>query len=254
MNRDYGVIKLYEKDAIAYISMEEKQYKNTFTQDFVDGLLKAFDDIAHSDYIKCVVVHGYDNYFSCGGTKEELTGLYNSYAGIGKTITFSDTDFYKLFLKCSVPVIAAMQGHALGGGLALACFADVLVMAREAMYCANFMNYGFTPGMGATYIIPCKFGELVSMEMLYTGKSMFGRDLEKRGIGAIFANKEDVITVATSVATEIAKKPLSSLKVYKAYNSARLMPYVDQAVENELKMHQVTFSQPEVLQNINKII
>lgn len=254
MNENFGVIRLYKKDTIAYVSMEEVEGKNTFTERFIGGLISAFDCIEHAEDIKCVVVHGHGNYFSCGGTKEELTKLYNSYAGSGKLVTFTDTDFYKLFLKCRLPVVAAMQGHALGGGLALGCYADLLVLGRESIYSANFMNYGFTPGMGATYIIPHKFGELLGMEMLYTGRTIFGRDLEKRGVGAYFADKADVISVAASLASEIAKKPLSTLKIFKAYNRDRVMPDVDNAVESELKMHRMTFGQREVIENINKII
>ena len=81
-------------------------------------------------------------------------------------------------------MISAMQGHALGGGLAFGCFADIIVMGVECIYSANFMKYGFTPGMGATYIIPRKFGEVLGTEMLLTAKNYYGSELKERGASA----------------------------------------------------------------------
>src|SRR5690606_32652185 len=120
----------------------------TFTAGVIEGLERAFVAIAERKDLKVVVLHGYDNYFCCGGTKEELLGIHEG------RIAFSDRPFYELPLRCELPVIAAMQGHALGGGLVLGCYADIMVLAEECMYGAVFMKYGFTPGMGGTFILP----------------------------------------------------------------------------------------------------
>ena len=65
---------------------------------------------------------------------------------------FCGLSILPLLLDCKIPTIAAMQGHALGGGLAFGCYADLIILAEECFYSANFMNHGFTPGMGATYV------------------------------------------------------------------------------------------------------
>lgn len=253
MIKNYGVINVEIINHIAIVRMEEKR-QNCFTESFLTGLSSAFEDINTCDEVRCVVVTGYGNYFSCGGTKEELISLYESYAGIGSTVIFTDNTVYKIFLKCRVPVIAAMQGHALGGGLAMASFADIMIMAREAMYSANFMNYGFTPGMGATFIIPYKFGELLSSDMMYTGRALFGRELEKRGAGAIFVDKKDVMSEAMKIAEKIVTKPLNTLIVFKKSKQKLVMDKLDVAIQEELNMHELTFGQSEVLKKIKEII
>lgn len=253
MKKNYGVINVEIANHIALVHMEEER-QNSFTERFLTGLTRAFEDINSWKEVRCVVVTGHGNYFSCGGTKEELTSLYESYAGIGSSIVFTDNAVYKILLQCRVPVIAAMQGHAFGGGLAMASFADIMIMARESMYSANFMNYGFTPGMGATFIIPYKFGELLSSDMIYSGRALFGCDLEKRGAGAIFANRKEVVDEAMRLAEKIVTKPLNTLIVYKNSKRKIILSKVEEAIQEELSMHELTFGQSEVLEKIREIM
>src|SRR5262249_34888364 len=140
-------------DGIGIVVMEDQVSRNTFSRAFVEGLIEVFAAIRADATLKVIVVHGFGNYFCCGGTREELLTLADG------RLQFTDANFFDLLLQCDIPVIAAMQGHALGGGLAFGAFADMMVLATEALYSANFMRYGFTPGMGATYIIPRRFGE-----------------------------------------------------------------------------------------------
>jgi len=130
--------------AIAVIEMADREGRNTFTRALVAGLGVALQRVAADKAIKVVVIHGYDSIFCAGGTQEELLTLAQH------KVTFDAHDFYRALLDCPVPVIAAMQGHALGGGLVFGLYADLVVMAQEAIYSANFMKYGFTPGMGST--------------------------------------------------------------------------------------------------------
>ena len=135
---------------IVRVTMQDRAHKNMFTLDLIDGLIQAFEGIAANPHYKVVILIGYDNYFATGGTREGLLGLYE---GKGQ---FTDANFYSLALDCPIPVIAAMQGHGIGGGFVLGLFADFVILSRESVYTTNFMKYGFTPGMGATYIIPKK--------------------------------------------------------------------------------------------------
>jgi polyketide biosynthesis enoyl-CoA hydratase PksI len=245
-----SVVKLSTEKHIAVAALEEREYGNTFTERFVLGLKGAFARIRETPGIKVVIVHGYDNYFCCGGTKEELRGLYEGYANIGEKVRFTDSGFHDLFLCCEVPVIAAMQGHALGAGLALGCTADIMVMGEQCIYTANFMKYGFTPGFGATYLIPKRFGDTLGNEMLFTARNYYGRELKERGVPVTIVPKQDVIQTAFQVANDLVDKPLISLKVLKKYLTRHIRMELPEVVKKELEMHEITFAQPEVLDRI----
>lgn len=240
-----NVVKLvYPEPAIAHVIMEERQFKNTFSPALIQGLIKVFDEIHDRSDIKVVIIQGYENYFCCGGTKEELLSIYE-----GK-ITFADLSFYRLLLDCDVITIAAMQGHALGGGLAFGCYADFLFLAEECIYSTNFMKYGFTPGMGATYIIPKKMGESLGHKMLYSARNYFGSELKQHNTLVNVVKKQEVITSAFNLAKEFIDKPLTSLKLLKDHLTSKIKIALKEVIEKELLMHEVTFKQPEVKEKI----
>jgi polyketide biosynthesis enoyl-CoA hydratase PksI len=238
----------YHSSSIAVIKMEDKKNKNMFSQEIIDGLNSAFSQIEKDQDIKCVIIHGYDNYFSCGGTKEEITRIHKG------EITFVDLNFYDLMLRCKVPVIAAVNGHAIGGGLVFAAYADHIILAKECIYTANFMNYGFTPGLGATCILPYKFGNVLADEMMFSGANYNGASLKARGCPLIVENKKDVYDRAILLAEQIAEKPLQSLKLLKHQRSKKIKEELSSAVADELDMHKISFSQPEVKEKIDALL
>jgi polyketide biosynthesis enoyl-CoA hydratase PksI len=246
--RTDSVVKLaYYGEAIAVISLEEKEHRNTFTPAFIDGLHAAFATITEISATKVVIVQGYEQYFCCGGTQEELLQIFNG------ELTFDQLDFFRLLLDCELPTIAAMQGHTLGGGLAFACYADLLVMAEESIYSANFMRYGFTPGMGATFIIPRRLGTTLGNEMLLTAKNYRGHELKARGASPCFAPRKAVLETAIRQAETLAEKPLTSLKILKQHLVTPIRQALPRIIEQELAMHSISFQQPEVKERIEAL-
>lgn len=242
-----SVVQLRQNDQIYIVKMEDRESRNSFSPELVQGLKKTFCEINASENVKAVVIFGYDNYFCCGGTKEELLGiLENKY-------NFSDETIYDLLLKCKVPVIAAMQGHAIGGGLAFGCFADMVVMAKEAIYSAAFMKYGFTPGFGSTYIIPKRFGDHLGYELLYTARNFYGSELLERGVPMKVVRKGEVIPTAMEMAHELADKSLLSLKLLKQSLTHQIVQELPKAIENEIHMHKLSFAQPVVRERIERV-
>jgi polyketide biosynthesis enoyl-CoA hydratase PksI len=235
------VVKLtVTAERVAVIAMEDRASSNTFTPALIEGLMGAFEQVRSDSTLKAVVLQGYGNFFCCGGTKAELLGILDG------AVEFSDVPFYDLPLQCDLPVIAAMQGHALGGGLVLGCYSDLLVMAEESMYGAVFMKYGFTPGMGATYILPRKLGQVLATEMLFTARNYQGIELKNRGVQARVVKKAEVVAAALALAREVADKPRLALEELKRNLAAGMRADLPAAVEKELAMHRLTFAQPEV--------
>ncbi|WP_281988841.1 polyketide synthase [Aquimarina aggregata] len=242
------VVNLIDKgDGIVHMIMQDKTSKNTFSQALVRGLVDAFEAINATTKYKVVVLSGYENYFCCGGTKEELFRIYN------KDIKFTELDFYNLPLTCKIPVISAMQGHGIGGGLVFGLYADIVIMGNENIYTTNFMKYGFTPGMGATLIVPYKLGATLGNEMLFTAESYKGRKLKERVSDIKIVPKEDVLKEAFSIARLFAEKPSLSLKTLKKHMTAEIREKLPLYIEKELEMHDITFHNPEVANRIEQL-
>lgn len=247
----HDVVDLKVRNHIAYVYMREYKAKNTFTTRLICGIKETFDRINVDENVKVVIVQGYDTYFCCGGTKKSLDALYTGIKN-KEPLKFTDGHFFDVFLQCKVPVIAAVNGHAIGGGFAYTLFSDILIFSEQSICSGNYMRYGFTPGMGATYIIPYKMGRLLGWEMLYTANNYFAFELKKRGAKVIVKKKDEVLPTAESIAEEIAKKPRKSIIGLKNMMVQKIREVLPDVVKREVMMHELTFSQPEVYENIKK--
>ncbi|MFG2605996.1 polyketide synthase [Streptomyces sp. NPDC048514] len=232
---------------IALLTMRDPTHKNAFTEEMVDGLQHAFAAVGRDDTCKVVVMTGYDSYFSSGGTQDGLLAIHE-----GRS-RFTDLNLYSLALACEVPVISAMQGHGIGGGFVMGLYADFVVLSRESVYTANFMRYGFTPGMGATCILPRKLGLPLAQEMLLNGAGHQGGELAARGVPFPVLPRKDVLPEALRLARELADKPAVSLRALKQHLVAPIREELPGVIEAELAMHELTFHREEVRQRVTDL-
>ncbi|MRN51862.1 SDR family NAD(P)-dependent oxidoreductase [Paenibacillus monticola] len=229
------------EDGFAVVTLQDRENRNMYSEGINEGLISAFAQINGNEQIKAVIVTGADKVFCMGGTAENLNNISNLESKC------TDLSFvYQGFLQCKVPVIAAMQGHAVGGGLVLGLFADIVIMATEGVYSANFTQYGFTPGVGATYILREKLGNALAMEMMFTARSFTGGELQKRGASLIFRDSDDVLNEAIAVAKMLVKKPYQTLTVLKQELAGRILAQLPAVLESEVTMHDTVFAKIDV--------
>jgi polyketide biosynthesis enoyl-CoA hydratase PksI len=146
-----------------------------------------------------------------------------------------------------------MEGHAIGGGLAVGFCCDIVIAARESRYGAVFMSLGFTPGMGCTALLAELVGPFLANEMMFTGKRFRGSELERRGthINHIVPRAE-VLSRARDIAEQIAEKDGRSLSLLKNALSARKKKLLVDARLQEDLMHRISFSFPETRRTIEE--
>ena len=229
---------------VVRISMRDVDGKNALSHEFVRQLMAAFAEVSRREDVKVVVLTGDGPYFCTGGTRETLLAIHE------KQFSFIDTDLYRVSIDCPAPVIAAMQGHAMGGGLVLGLGADISILAAERIYAANFMSYGFTPGMGATCILPDRLGDSLAREMLLSGLGYRGIALRERGIPLRVLPCDEVLDHAENIAKEMAKSPRVALQALKKHLLQPLLARLPATIEAELAMHQLTFHHPDVKDRI----
>lgn len=242
-------VVLYEElePGVIQLTMQDRVHKNTFSPALQQELIHSFEQVEAASDCKVVILTGYDSYFASGGTQEGLLAISEG------QMSFTDTRLYGLALDCRVPVIAAMQGHGIGGGLVIGLSADFVILSRESVYTANFMKFGFTPGMGATCIIPRKLGMALGQELLMNGGTYRGGELERRGIPFPVYSRQEVLPKARELARQLAEKPRVSLMALKAHLTAELRSELPGVIEREVAMHEITFRQPEVKERIHTL-
>ncbi len=242
MRRD--LVRLTMDDGVAQAQMCDEAGKNALSEDMVHALGDTLATIAEAS-AKVLILYGLPEIFSSGAPRALLQRLAKG------ELAPADISLAAALLDAPIPVVAAMEGHATGGGLALGLCADIVVMARESRYGATFMNMGFTPGMGMTRLLEHVLSPAMAHELLYTGELRLGRDFEgKSGVGHVVPRAE-VRARAVDAARRIADKPRESLLLLKSVLAAPRRAAFAAACEVESRMHAVTFARPETLARID---
>lgn len=222
-------------NGVIHIQMHDRDAKNMFSDDVVEGLTEVFKHVSDNKKYKSVVLQGYDNYFSSGGTKEGLLSIQEGKA------KFTDINIYQLPLNCEIPVIAAMQGHGIGAGWSMGMFADFCLFSQESRYVSPYMNYGFTPGAGSTYMLPEKIGLDIARESLLTAVAYSGKELAARGKLLAVLPRKNVVQSALELADQIARFDRAHLIALKRAWIDSVPDTVEHVYKLELAMHAKTF-------------
>ena len=222
-------------DGVATVTFDDVGSSNALSHAMVDALGVTFDTLGRDTSVRAIVLAGSDEYFSSGASREVVDDL-----ATGRRDS-SELVLPRVLLDCPVPVIAAMAGHAIGGGFALGMAADFIVLARESRYCLNFMDLGFTPGMGTTRLLEHVLSPAIAHELLFTGEARRGRDFEgKTGINHIVPRAE-VMPRAHELASRIAEKSRLTIVALKRVLSLPRRQAFEAARSQETLMHQLAF-------------
>ncbi len=228
-----------DDDGIAVLTMRDEKRRNALSAQFVEQLTDQLAALSADRQAKVCVVCGLEEQFCSGGDKQMLLDLAS-----GK-VTATDIMLSRAMIEVPIPTIAAMAGHAVGGGLALGLCCDVVLMGRESSYGCSFMNMGFTPGMGTTGLLQLAVGEYIAAEMMFGGQFFRGSHFEGRsGINYVLP-REKVVPKAMKIAQRIADKPRASLELLKRNLSLGKRQTFEQARTDESFMHEISFSLEE---------
>jgi enoyl-CoA hydratase/carnithine racemase len=198
------------EDHIAVITLNRPEGRNSMTPDVLEGLRDAVARVRTDAEVRCVVLTGSGGSF-CAGADFRAAAPVEVADGdaeapyVAPHERFFET--YSPFLSVAdieVPTIAAMQGHAIGGGLGLALVCDLRVANESARYGANFVKLGLHPGMATTYLLPRLLGEPRAVELLLTGRVVSGAEAASFGLVHYAVEKERVLGRARELALEIA--------------------------------------------------
>jgi enoyl-CoA hydratase/carnithine racemase len=132
------------------------------------------------------------------------------------------------------PIVAAIHGAAVGGGLGLAMVADFRVTCPEARFAANFTRLGFHPGFGLTVTLPAVIGETKAALMFYTSRRVSGDDAYAMGLADVLVPQAEVRGAAMKLAAEIAENSPLGLIATRQSMRGDLADRVRKATEHEL--------------------
>jgi 2-(1,2-epoxy-1,2-dihydrophenyl)acetyl-CoA isomerase len=168
---------------------------NFFSLDLIEGIADALVALDADDDCRVVVLSAQGKNFCAGADF--------SAANSGYTTAEPYAAAARLF-RTRKPIVAAVQGAAIGGGLGLALAADFRVVAPESRFSANFARLGFHQGFGLSVTLPALVGQQMAARLLYTGRRIDGAEALRIGLADELAPIGELLDAATAVAAEIA--------------------------------------------------
>lgn len=231
------MVRVTVDDGVTEVRLDDPATGNALGEAMVSAIGTAVSDAAAAPQCRVVLLTGAGDTFSSGAPAALLAQFAQ-----GERHP-ADIRLPRVLLDCPVPVIAAMAGHAVGGGFALGLAADLVCVARESRYGFTFMNMGFTPGMGTTALASHVLTPAVAHELLYSGELRRGDAFSGAGVNVVAA-RADVVPRARDLARRIAEKPRHALEALKRTLSLPRRQAFEQALTLESLMHQVTLGAP----------
>ncbi|MSP40195.1 MAG: enoyl-CoA hydratase [Deltaproteobacteria bacterium] len=229
---------IVEKDgAVGVVTLNRPQALNALSYGLVKDLSLAMQELDRDAEIRVIVVTGGEKVFAAGADIKEMAERGPFDERIQERLAYRDK-----INKIAKPVIAAVNGFALGGGCELAMSCDIIVAAENARFGQPEVNLGIIPGSGGTQRLTHVLGKHRAMELVLTGDMLNAADAERLGLVNRVVPGELCLEEAKNIAKKIAAKPQLAIKaakeaVLKAANSA-----LDEGLEFERKSFYLLFA------------
>jgi len=199
----YETILLETHGRVGLITLNRPQALNALNAQLVSEVNQALDALEADANIGCIVLTGSKKAFAAGADIKEMAEL--TYPQIYMDDLFSDSDRVANRRK---PIIAAVNGFALGGGCELALMCDFILAGDNARFGQPEINLGVLPGMGGTQRLTRAVGKAKAMEMCLSGRMIDAVEAERCGIVARIVPSDELLDEALKVAAVIASKSL----------------------------------------------
>ncbi len=200
-------------DHVATITLNRPDVRNAMNTALREAMLQRFTALAVDDDVRVVVVTGAgDRAFSAGADIREFVEAQSptEFREQRRRI-----DFRQVMERCPQPIIAAIRGVALGGGLELALACDIRIAGDDALLGLTEVNLAIIPGGGGTQRLPRLIGRGKALEMILTGARISAAEALRLGIVERVVPVGDVMTSAMALARELAGKAPLALRYAK---------------------------------------
>ena len=233
---DYNTITIAQQGRVAIVTLNRPDSLNALNAEVMAEVAVCFAEIDRNKGIAVSVITGAGRAFAAGADIKEMQP--QSFADMYVEDYFAGWD---RFAACRKPVIAAVNGFALGGGCELAMMCDLIIASDKAKFGQPEIKLGVTPGMGGSIRLTKAIGKAKAMDLVLTGRMIDGEEADRIGLVSRVVPHDDLMSVALSAAEEIASFSIPSLMAAKEMVSRSLELSTTEGVKFERRLFQGLF-------------
>ena len=212
-------LKITRDGAIVTLTMNQPETRNALTGNTaVAEFVQACADIALDRSVRAVIVTGADPAFCSGGNVKDMLRFQSpdlQPEAIREEYRNGIQRLPKALYHLDVPVIAAVNGPAIGAGLDLSCMCDIRIASEKATFAESFVKVGIVPGDGGAWLLPRAVGMSKAAEMAFTGEALDAQQALACGLVSRVVPHERLLDEALALARKIAANPGGVLRMTK---------------------------------------
>ncbi|HEY0647956.1 enoyl-CoA hydratase/isomerase family protein [Phenylobacterium sp.] len=204
------------EDHVATITLNRPHRRNALNYPAYDELEQSLRAAAADPDVRCVIITGADPAFCSGDDVGEIMAGPKPVSRAPMPVTFQPTPAAMAALECDKPLIAAVNGAAVGWGMELALFADIRIASEKAKFGELFVKRGLVCDVGGFYRLPAIVGPAKAAELLYTGDVIDAAEALRIGLVTQVTAHDDLLPQARALAGRIAANPPLAVRHLKA--------------------------------------
>lgn len=210
-------------DGVGTLRLNRPDKKNSFTMEMIRTWASVYRDAQVDDSVRALVITGSGDSFCAGADLGNLDATNDSPLDRKNILTEEVHSVTRAIQDLDKPVIAAVNGVAVGAGMDMALMTDIRFAARSARFSEGYIRLGIVPGNGACYYLPRLVGTAKALELLLTGDMVSAEEAERIGIVNKVCDDADLDEEAHALARRLADGPPVAIRMIKraVYQSVR---------------------------------
>ena len=238
----FEFIKYSQENEISIITISRRKALNALNSQVLDELSQALDEIDTSKTSALIITGDGEKSFVAGADISEMSSLSQKE---GEEFSIKGNNVFRKIETFEIPVIAAINGYALGGGCELSLSCDIRICSENAIFGQPEVGLGITPGFGGTQRLARVVGIGMAKQMIFTGKNIKADEALRIGLVNAIYPQNELLNEAKNLALNIAKNSKNAIKLSKKAINEGLQVDIDKGIKIEEKLFGECFQNPE---------
>ena len=204
---------------LGLLTLNRQEDNNSLNIETSKEIYDGLRELEMNSSIRIILIQGNQKFFSPGADIKELSNL-NAESAKSKGLF----NFFDKIKEINIPIVASVEGYALGGGMELALLCDIIIASKESKFAQPEINLGLIPGIGGTQRLKNSLGKYNASYLCMSGEIISGTKAYELGLVSVLLDKVNFLEEVIKIANQLAEKPKSSLiEIKKLINNNYLL-------------------------------
>jgi 2-(1,2-epoxy-1,2-dihydrophenyl)acetyl-CoA isomerase len=240
------------KNGFAVITLNEPKSLNALSVEIVEGLTTSLRSIKHDPAVRAVIITGNGKAFCAGGNIKGFSNI-TSAAG-GRRYIQEHIDFLKDLAQMEKPVIAAVNGYAVGAGFSIVLACDFVLASPQSNFALGFHKIGLVPDLGGLYHLPRIVGMARAKELAFSDRMLSAMEAKEYGICLEVVEADQLLNRAEELAQSFAGSPTIALGLAKTILNSSFESSLDDIFRQEAMVQGISFTTQDHKEGVRAFI